>query len=76
MTRDQARMVDMIIASVTVFVSVEILVTALGVGEVPASMDWQHHIEAMSGMIASRGGLTSLWRESSYVRASLTHFSL
>ncbi|KAK7186934.1 hypothetical protein DPSP01_011617 [Paraphaeosphaeria sporulosa] len=84
MTREQARMIDTIIASVIVFVSVEVLVTALGVCEVPnpaqiqycASMEWRHHIEAMSGMIATRGGLTSLWHDSPSVRASLLHFTL
>ncbi|KAF2450788.1 hypothetical protein P171DRAFT_479858 [Karstenula rhodostoma CBS 690.94] len=84
MTRDQAQMIDTIIASVIVFVSVEILVTALGVCEVPnpshiqycASMEWRHHIEAMSGMITTRGGFTSLWHDSPSVRASLLHFAL
>jgi hypothetical protein len=84
MTREQSRMIDTILASVIVFVSVEVTVTALGVCEVPnlaqiqycASMEWRHHIEAMSGMITTRGGLTLLWHDSPSVRASLLHFTL
>lgn len=84
MTQEQSQMVDTIMASVIVFVCVEVLVTALGICGIPnpaqiqycASMEWRHHIEAMSGMIATRGGLVSLWHDSTSVRASLLHFAL
>jgi hypothetical protein len=84
LTRKQSQMIDTILASIIVFVSVEVTVTNLGVCEVPdsaqiphcASMEWRHHIKAMSGMITTRGGMKSLLHDSPSVRASLLHFAL